>query len=111
MSLYKAMTEDYDSIHIEAENFSHALVVWHAWARAEWGEDYDEKDQPASIALVDDGMVWRDGGMDTNEKNIRLAVAAEREACAEVCERQRVVRGDLVSASRMIRARGKMGEP
>jgi hypothetical protein len=70
MSVYKVMTEDHDIVHIEAENFSRALVVWHAWARAEWGEDYSETDQPASMELISDEIVWRDGAMDTDEKEM-----------------------------------------
>lgn len=56
MRLYQAISEG-DDVFIQAHSFTHALQLWHEWAKVEWGNDYQATDQPKSLTCIHDGAI------------------------------------------------------
>ena len=70
---------------------------------------YDALSVKSRDGLLSSEWIARTGRAERERDEARAALAAavaeEREACAEICEMQRIVRGDLRSAAEEIRAR------
>ena len=49
--IYEAVHDGIEEV-IEASSMAHALELWTRAKRAEWGEDYQEEDEPESIRLL-----------------------------------------------------------
>lgn len=59
MSLY-LLHYDGTPRHVEASSMSHAIRLWKAAMKEEWGSDYTDDDEPESCAILGDEPVIRE---------------------------------------------------
>lgn len=58
MKLYHVQF-DGQSYYVEAASFGDAVKAWKLHVKVVWGDDFDDADEPESVALVHDEPVIR----------------------------------------------------
>lgn len=57
--LFHVRDDDHRDYMIEADSFEKCIELWREFVKEEWGSDYEDTDQPASVHLIHDDPVIR----------------------------------------------------